>query len=125
MAQQREIYKCEKCGNIVEVLHGADGKLNCCGEEMSLQKENTVDAAVEKHIPVIEKNGKTYTVKVGKVAHPMEENHYIEFIELLTEARVYRTYLTPGKPAEASFDINGDVKSARAYCNLHGLWKSE
>ena len=125
MAQQREIYKCEKCGNIVEVLHGAGGKLNCCGEEMALLKENTVDAAVEKHVPVIEKNGNIYTIKVGQVAHPMEENHHIEFIELLTEARVYRACLTPGKPAEAAFDINGDVKGARAYCNMHGLWKSE
>jgi superoxide reductase len=125
MAQLKEIYKCEKCGNIVQVLHGADGKLICCGQEMTQLIENTVDAAVEKHVPVIEKSGNTYTVKVGSVPHPMEEKHYIEFIELITEARVYRAHLNPGKPAEASFDIKGEVLFARAYCNLHGLWKSE
>ena len=125
MTQLKEIYKCEKCGNIVQVLHGADGKLICCGQEMTLLKENTVDAAVEKHVPVIEKSGNTYTVKVGSVPHPMEEKHYIEFIELITEARVYRAHLSPGKPAEASFDIKGEVLFAREYCNMHGLWKSE
>ena len=125
MATQKEIYKCDKCGNIVEVLHGADGKLVCCGEEMTLLQENTVDAAIEKHVPVLEKSGDTVTVKVGSVAHPMEEQHYIEFIELVTEARSYHAFLDPGKSAEASFDIKGDVLFARAYCNLHGLWKSQ
>ena len=125
MAMQKEIYKCEKCGNIVEVLHGAAGRLACCGQSMDLMKENTVDAAVEKHIPVLEKSGDTVTVKVGSVAHPMEEKHYIEFIEIVTEARSYHAFLSPGKPAEASFDIKGNVQFARAYCNLHGLWKSE
>ena len=125
MAQLKEIYKCEKCGNIVQVLHAADGKLICCGQEMAQLIENTVDAAVEKHVPVIEKSGNTYTVKVGSVPHPMEEKHHIEFIELITEARVYRAHLDSGKSAEASFDVNGEVLFARAYCNLHGLWKSE
>jgi superoxide reductase len=125
MAKQKEIYKCEECGNIIEVLHAAGGKLLCCGQEMTLLKENTVDAAQEKHIPVIEQEGNTYTVKVGSMPHPMEENHYIEFIELLTKARVYHTFLDPGQPAEASFDIKGEVVGARSYCNLHGLWKNE
>ncbi len=124
MAEQREVYKCEICGNIVEFLHGGGGKLVCCQQEMILQKENSVDAAVEKHVPIIEQNGTTCTVKVGSVPHPMEEKHYIEFIELLTEARIYRAYLDPGKQPEASFDVKGHVISARAYCNLHGLWKS-
>ncbi len=124
MAARREIYKCEKCGNIVEVLHGGAGKLVCCGAEMNLLKENTVDAAVEKHVPVVEKQGDTYTVKVGSAPHPMEEKHFIEFIELVTEARTYRAYLSPGRPAEASFDVKGEVLYAREYCNIHGLWKS-
>jgi superoxide reductase len=91
---------------------------------MIQQKENSVDAAIEKHVPVIQKKDNTYTVKVGSVAHPMLDEHYIEFVEIFTEARVYRAFLNPGENPEASFDIKGDVKSARAYCNLHGLWKS-
>ena len=124
MAEQRQIYKCEHCGNIVEVIHGGGGSLICCGEEMKLQAENTVDAAVEKHVPVIEQDGTAYTVKVGSVAHPMEENHYIELIELLTKSRVYQAYLDPGKAPEAVFDVKCEVIGARAYCNMHGLWKS-
>jgi superoxide reductase len=124
MAQHREIYKCQICGNIVEVLHGGAGTLVCCNQPMQLLKENSVDAAVEKHVPVIERSGTTYTVKVGSVTHPMEEKHYIEFIELVTEARVYRAYLDPGKKPEASFEVNGPVLGAREYCNIHGLWKS-
>jgi len=124
MAERREIYKCEICGNIVEVLHGSDGALICCGQEMKKLEANTVDAAKEKHVPVIEKKGDTYTVQVGSVEHPMEEKHYIEFIELHTEARVYRAYLSPGKRPLASFDIHGKVTGAMEYCNVHGLWKS-
>ena len=97
MAQRNEIYRCELCGTIVVVLHGSDGELVCCGREMVLLKENSVEAAQEKHVPVIEHKGSTYTVQVGSVAHPMEEKHYIEFIELVTEARVYRAFLDPGK----------------------------
>jgi len=124
MAQKREIYKCQICGNVIEVLHGGAGSLVCCNQPMQLLKENSVDAAVEKHVPVIERSGTTYTVKVGSVAHPMEEKHYIEFIEVVTDARVYRACLDPGKKPEASFEVNGTVLGARAYCNLHGLWKS-
>lgn len=124
MAKRNEIYKCELCGNIVTVSHDGDGALVCCGQEMTLLKENTVDASKEKHVPVIEVKGNTYTVKVGSVPHPMEETHYIEFIELLTESRVYRAYLDPGKKPEAEFDIHGKVLGAREYCNIHRLWKS-
>jgi len=124
MTQTNEVYKCSSCGNIVGVVHAADGNLICCGQEMVLQKENTVDAAKEKHIPVIEKKGNTVTVKVGSVAHPMEEKHYIETISILTDNSVYRAYLKPGEKPEASFEVVGDIKCARAYCNLHGLWKS-
>lgn len=124
MANRNEIYKCEICGNIVVVLHASDGELFCCGKEMTLLKENSVDAAKEKHVPVIEKKGDRYAVNVGSIAHPMEEKHYIEFIELFTEARVYRAFLDPGKKPQAEFDVHGKVLGARAYCNVHGLWKS-
>ncbi|MDD4307317.1 MAG: desulfoferrodoxin [Thermoplasmata archaeon] len=124
MTEKTEIYKCDKCGNIVEVLHNGPGKLVCCGEPMRLLKENTTDAALEKHVPVIEigLNG-TVTVKVGSVAHPMEEKHYIEWIELIADGRSYRKFLKPGEKPEAVFMCKAEKLSAREYCNLHGLWK--
>jgi superoxide reductase len=118
-----EVYKCKVCGNIVEVVHAGDGELVCCGEPMQLMKENTVDAAKEKHIPVIEKIGGGYRVKVGSVPHPMEEKHYIEWIELLADGKAYRQFLKPGQAPEAVFMIEAKSVSAREYCNLHGLWK--
>ena len=124
MAEKLEIYKCELCGNIVEVLHGGKGELICCGESMKLYKENSVDAAKEKHVPVVEKIADGFKVKVGDVAHPMEEKHYIEWIELIADERAYRRFLDPGKSPEASFKIDADQIAARAYCNLHGLWKA-
>lgn len=125
MPQQKEIYKCEKCGNIIEVLHGAAGKLVCCGQEMTLLKENTVDAAQEKHVPVVEKNGDTVTVSVGSVPHPMEDKHYIEMIEVVTSSKIYRQYLKPGQEPKAAFSVDDSIVMAREYCNIHGLWKSE
>ncbi len=124
MAQKLQIYKCEACGNIVEVLHGGDGELVCCGQPMKLYEENTVDAAVEKHVPVIEKTADGIKVKVGSVPHPMEETHWIEWIELLADGVAYRQFLNPGDAPEALFTITADDVSAREYCNLHGLWKS-
>jgi superoxide reductase len=124
MTQRDEIYKCEKCGNIAGILHSAGGQLICCGEPMKLLKENSVDAAVEKHVPVIEKKGTIVTVRVGSVAHPMEEKHYIEVIGVLAENKVYRAYLKPGDKPEAVFEIKENITCARAYCNLHGLWKN-
>jgi superoxide reductase len=125
MAQRDDIYKCEVCGNIVGVIHGAAGKLVCCGQDMVLLKANTTDASVEKHVPVITKQGSTVKVTVGSVPHPMEEKHYIEVIGVSTTAdKLYRAYLKPGGKPEATFNVEGDVTSARAYCNLHGLWKS-
>ena len=125
MTQRDELYKCDHCGNIVTVMHPAGGALICCGEPMKLLKENTTDAAVEKHVPVIERSGDTVTVRVGSVAHPMEEKHYIEVIGVLAEGdKLYRAYLKPGDKPEAVFTIPGKVVCARAYCNLHGLWKS-
>lgn len=123
MAKKLEIYKCTVCGNIVEVLHGGDGELVCCGEPMKLLKENTTDAAKEKHVPVIEKIDGGYKVKVGSVPHPMEAKHYIEWIELLADGKAYRQFLDPGMPPEATFLIKAGTVSAREHCNLHGLWK--
>jgi superoxide reductase len=118
-----QVYKCNVCGNIVEVLHGGAGDLVCCGEPMKLMTENTVDAAKEKHVPVIEKIADGWRVTVGAVAHPMEEKHYIEWIELIADGIVYRAVLKPGDKPEAEFKVKATKVSAREYCNLHGLWK--
>ncbi len=103
MPKNLEVYKCALCGNIVEVVHAGDGELVCCGEPMALLTANTVDAAKEKHVPVIEKVAGGYKVKVGSVAHPMEEKHYIEWIELIADGKVYRQFLKPGDAPEATF----------------------
>lgn len=124
MAEKLEIYKCEACGNIVEVLHGGQGELVCCGSPMKLFKENTVDAAKEKHVPVVEKSADGITVKVGEVAHPMEEKHYIEWVEIIADGSVYRKFLNPGDAPEATFNVVADQVTAREYCTLHGLWKA-
>jgi len=123
MTKLNEIYKCGVCGNIIEVVHNSGGQLVCCGQPMNLMVENTVDAAKEKHIPVIEKLQDGVLVKVGEVEHPMLENHYIEWIEVLTESKVYRKYLKPGEKPEAVFKLDEEVIAAREYCSLHGLWK--
>jgi superoxide reductase len=125
MAQKLEIYKCELCGNMVEVIHGGKGQLVCCGEPMILLSENATDAATEKHVPVIEKIEGGYKVKVGSVAHPMEKKHYIEWIQLLTDGGAYRQFLEPGQAPEAVFHIKAGGVSAREYCNIHGLWKGK
>jgi superoxide reductase len=124
MAKQLEVYKCNLCGNIIEVLHGGAGQLVCCGQPMQCMTENTVDAAKEKHVPVIEKIAGGFKVKVGGVPHPMEEKHYIEWIEVIADGKSYRQYLSPGQTPEAVFMIEAASVTAREYCNLHGLWKS-
>lgn len=124
MAKKLEIYKCDICGNIVEVLHGGQGTLVCCGQDMTLQVENTVDAAKEKHVPVIQKVDGGYKVLIGTVPHPMEEKHYIEWIELIADGTAYRQFLNPGDTPEAVFKVDATQVSAREYCNLHGLWKA-
>lgn len=124
MAERLEVYKCELCGNIVEVLHSGAGELVCCGQPMKCMKENTVDAAKEKHVPVLEKVDGGYKVSVGSVAHPMEEKHFIEWIELIADGKAYRQFLNPGDKPEALFKIEAATVSAREYCNLHGLWKA-
>ena len=122
MAKRMAVYKCEVCGNIVEGLHEGKGDLVCCGQNMKLFKENTVDAAKEKHVPVVEKVAGGFKVTVGSVAHPMEDKHYIEWIEVIAGDRIYRQFLKPGGAPEAFFPIEADSVKAREYCNLHGLW---
>ncbi len=126
MTEKKQIYKCEVCGNIVEVLHEGAGELVCCGKPMKLYEEKTADSAVEKHVPVIEKMGDKVKVKVGSVPHPMDEKHYIEWIELIVDGKSYRQFLKPGDAPEAIFDlkVSDDMKlEAREYCSIHGLWK--
>lgn len=123
MTARLQIYKCEKCGNIVEVLHEGVGELVCCGAPMKLYRENTVDAAKEKHVPVVEKIEGGFKVKVGSVPHPMEEKHYIEWIEVIADGAAYRAFLKPGDKPEAVFLIKAAKITAREYCNIHGLWK--
>ncbi len=123
MAKKLQVYKCNICGNIVEVLHGGAGELVCCGEPMELLDEKTADTGKEKHVPVIEKVDGGYKVKVGSVPHPMEEKHYIEWIELLADGKAYRQFLEPTVAPEALFHIEADSISAREHCNVHGLWK--
>ena len=127
MTEKKQIYKCEICGNIVEVLHQGSGELVCCGQPMKLFDEKTADSAKEKHVPVIEKMDGQVKVKVGSVPHPMEEKHYIEWIELIVDGKSYRQFLKPGDAPEAIFDVNvkNEKLEAREYCNLHGLWKGK
>jgi len=127
MTQKLEVYKCEVCGNIVEMLHGGKGELVCCGKPMSLFTENTVDASKEKHLPVVEKTKHFVTVKVGSVPHPMEEKHFIEWVELIDGDHAWMTFLNPGQAPEATFELQATGKKivVREFCNLHGLWKTE
>jgi superoxide reductase len=123
MTKKLEIYRCKICGNIVEVLHEGAGQLVCCGQPMGLLKEKTEDMGNEKHVPVIEKTEKGVKVMVGSVPHPMLDEHFIEWIQILSENTVQRKFLRPGEKPEAEFETDEDVK-AREYCNIHGLWKS-
>lgn len=122
MTKLNEVYKCNLCGNIVEIMHPGAGALVCCNEQMVLLVENTVDASKEKHVPVIEVGATSITVKVGSVPHPMETAHYIEWLELIADGKVYRQQLQPGQPPEATFPVIAKQVTAREYCNLHGLW---
>jgi superoxide reductase len=123
MTELLQIYKCEVCGNIIEMIHTGQGELVCCGQPMKLFSANTVDAAKEKHVPVKEAIHGGLKVKVGSVAHPMEEKHYIEWIEIVADGKAYRQFLKPGEAPEAFFPVSGEF-TAREYCNLHGLWKA-
>lgn len=130
MTSIHQIWKCEICGNIVEILHEGADSLVCCGQPMILQKENTIDASKEKHVPVIEKleEESKIIVKIGEIGHPMEDAHYIEWIELidLRNNKTFKEFLKPGMKPEAEFSFENlpEKIEVRAYCNLHGLWKS-
>lgn len=125
MIKKLDVYKCEVCGNIIEVKHAGAPALVCCGEPMHFMEENSVDAATEKHVPIIEKTENGYKVTVGEVEHPMQESHYIEWIDLITEKMVYTKHLEPGVKPIAEFCTDAKKVYARAYCNLHGHWKSK
>jgi len=120
----KQVYKCNVCGNIVELLHVGGGQLVCCGQPMELLIEKTADAGLEKHVPVIEKTANGVKVKVGAIPHPMEANHYIEWIELSANGKTCRKFLKPGEAPETEFCINTGGLTARIYCNIHGLWKN-
>ncbi len=125
MTEINQIYRCPICGNIVEVIHTGQGQLVCCGQPMELLATKYEDVGVEKHLPVIEKTATGIIVKIGSVPHPMEENHYIELIEVIADDKVYKKYLKPGQTPVAEFEIKSDDIKARAYCNVHGLWQSK
>jgi len=126
MITLNEIYKCAICGNIVEVVHAGAGQLVCCGQAMNKMGEKNSDPEIslEKHVPVIKKTETGIKVKVGSIAHPMEEAHYIEWVEILTDdGKLGRKYLKPGEAPEAEFFTPKEIVEVRAYCNLHGLWR--
>jgi len=125
MTELKQVYRCNICGNIVEVLHTGVGTLVCCGQPMELLAEKTEDVGLEKHVPVIERTETGYLVKVGSIPHPMEENHYIKWIELIVDGKYCRKFLKPGEKSEAFFEVKAGKVSAREYCNIHGLWKSK
>ena len=125
MADKLEIYKCMVCGNIVEVVHGGDGELVCCGKPMKNLVAKTAEEGKEKHVPVIEKSDGSIKVKVGSIAHPMEQKHYIEWIEIIADGKTYRQFLNPGEVPQAVFNIDTKAVSAREHCSIHGLWTGE
>ena len=126
MTKKLEIYKCETCGNIVEVLHAGGGVLVCCGADMKLMQEQTADQTTEKHVPVVTSGENGSTVVVGSTPHPMVDDHYIEWIQMITPDGVYspRKFLKPGEAAEAKFKLRSEGAIAREYCSVHGLWKN-
>jgi len=125
MTKKLQIYKCDSCGNVVEVIGVGAGELVCCGHAMEHIVENTTDGAKEKHVPVLEKINGGFLVKVGSVNHPMEVKHYIEWIELIADGKIYKEELKPGREPKATFKLEASSVTARAYCNLHGLWKGD
>jgi superoxide reductase len=125
MTKMFEVYKCEVCGNITKVVHASNGLLVCCGKPMILQQEKTVDQGKEKHVPVVEKSEKGIMVKVGSVPHPMEETHYLEWVDVRTGENVYVRGFKPGEKPETEFCITDTNVKARAYCNVHGLWTNK
>jgi superoxide reductase len=127
MAELNQIYKCNICGNMTEVIHAGVGQLVCCGQPMELLKEKMNDVGLEKHVPIIEKTVTGVKVKVGSIPHPMENKHYIEWVEIISEGKTCRKFLKPGDKPEAEFETKAPLEKiqAREYCNLHGLWKKD
>lgn len=125
MTKRLQVYKCEVCGNIVEVLHEGEGELVCCDQPMKLLEEKTEEQGKEKHLPVMEKTDKGVQLKVGSIPHPMEEKHFIEWVAVETDKGVFRKFLKPAEKPEAEFEIRGDILQAREYCNIHGLWTTK
>jgi len=125
MTIKNQIYRCPICGNIIEILHAGNGQLVCCGQPMELVQPKTEDIGQEKHLPVIEKSEGKITVKIGSIPHPMEEAHYIEWIEITANNHIYKKFLQPGDAPEAVFEITAENVTAREYCNIHGLWQTK
>jgi len=125
MTKLFEVYKCSVCGNTTKVVHASGGTLVCCGQPMVLQQEKTADAGKEKHVPVVEKTAKGIIVKIGAVPHPMEEKHYIEWVEVRTGENVYIRGFKPNEKPEAEFPVTGTNVKVRAFCNVHGLWTNK
>lgn len=123
VSKKLQVYKCNICGNIVEVLTVGGGELVCCGQPMELVGEKEEEVGSEKHVPVVEKTDTGIKVKVGAMPHPMKGDHFIEWIEVIVDGKVYRKFLKPEEPPEAEWEIKAEKVEARAYCNIHGLWK--
>ncbi len=126
MSQLKQVYRCNVCGHIIEIVNPGAGQLVCCGQPMELLSEKIQDEGMEKHVPIIEKTTSGYKVKIGSIPHPMEAVHYIQWIELILDGVILRKHLNPGEAPEAEFCVSVEVQSvsAREYCNMHGLWKS-
>ena len=125
MTKLNEIYRCDVCGNVVSVVGKGAGELVCCGKPMNLLQEKTDDQGMEKHVPVIERIESGTRVKIGSAEHPMQDDHYIEWIEVMSEGRNQRVFLKPGNRPEAEFGKMPGNARARTFCNIHGLWKSK
>jgi len=125
MTELNQIYKCPVCGNIVEVLHTGVGQLVCCGQPMELINSKSEDQGLEKHLPIIETNDDEIIVKIGSIPHPMEEAHFIEWVEIIADNKTYRQFLKPGDEPKAVFKISASQIQARAFCNIHGLWQTK
>jgi len=124
MTKKFQAYKCTICGNIVEVVHEGAEALVCCGQPMKLLEEKSEEEGNEKHLPLVEKTNGGIKVKIGSVQHPMEEKHYIEWIEVITNDGSFKKFLNPGDVPEATFNVDyNDTTFVREHCSIHGLWK--
>jgi len=125
MTDKLSVYKCEVCGIVVEALDGGAGEPVCCGQPMTLLTAKTADTGKEKHLPVVQRVADGIKVTVGEVPHPMEDKHYIQWIEVLSDGKAYRQFLQPGDAPEATFPVTDTNVTVREMCNLHGVWATE